>query len=185
MLVRLENGRRVLQDGTDNEEDASLVFAESEGVDGVAALEFTPALGTNMSAPICPLALDNNVAGELVLAIQFYSNQVHTARMSIEPVASRVLELAKDGRPLLRIEGSASSLPTSRNRGNEGLASDRAENVRHRLVQRLAIEGLSEGVDYDVEMVKRIQPHGGGLGMNAGNVNPARHQYVRVDVELR
>jgi hypothetical protein len=65
------------------------------------------------------------------------------------------------------------------------LASDRAENVRFRLVQRLAFEGLSEGVDYDVEMVKRVHPDGGGLGMNAADANPARHQYVRVDVELR
>ena len=185
MLVRLENGRRVLQDGSGNLEGPSLVIAEGEGLDGVAVLEFSPTLGTNMSSPICPLALDDNVAGELVLAIQFYSNQVHTGRMSIEPVVSRVLELAKDGRPQLRIEGSASALSTSRSRGNEGLASDRAENVRYRLVQRLAFEGLSEGVDYDVEMVKRVQPDGGSLGMNAGDANPARHQYVRVDVELR
>ena len=134
MLVRLENGRRVLQDGSGNLEGPSLVIAEGEGLDGVAVLEFTPTLGTNMSSPICPLALDDNVAGELVLAIQFYSNQVHTSRMSIEPVVSRVLELAQDGRPQLRIEGSASALSTSRSRGNEGLASDRAENVRYRLV---------------------------------------------------
>ena len=185
MLVRLENGRRVLQDGSGNLEGPSLVIAEGEGWDGVAVVEFSPTLGTNMSSPNCPLALDDNVAGELVLAIQFYSNQVHTGRMSIEPVVSRVLELAKDGRPQLRIEGSASALSTSRSRGNEGLASDRAENVRYRLVQRLAFEGLSEGVDYDVEMVKRVQPDGGSLGMNAGDANPARHQYVRVDVELR
>ena len=185
MLVRLENGRRVLQDGSGNLEGPSLVIAEGEGLDGVAVLEFTPTLGTNMSSPICPLALDDNVAGELVLAIQFYSNQVHTGRMSIEPVVSRVLELAQEGRPQLRIEGSASALSTSRDRGNEGLASDRAENVRFRLVQRLAFEGLSEGVDYDVEMVKRVHPDGGGLGMNAADANPARHQYVRVDVELR
>ena len=94
--------------------DPSLVIAEGEGLDGVAVLEFTPTLGTNMSSPICPLALDDNVAGELVLAIQFYSNQVHTGRMSIEPVVSRVLELAQDGKPQLRIEGSASALSTSR-----------------------------------------------------------------------
>ena len=105
--------------------------------------------------------------------------------MSIEPVVSRVLELSKDGKPHLRIEGSASSLSTSRDRGNEGLASDRAENVRYRLAQRLAFEGLSEGLDYSVEMVKRVQPESGGLEMNAAGGNPARHQYVRVDVELR
>jgi len=85
----------------------------------------------------------------------------------------------------MRIEGSASSLSTTRARGNKGLASDRAENVRHRLVQRLAFEGLTEGVDYDVDMVKRVQPDGRGLEMNAAESNPARHQYVRVDVELR
>lgn len=185
MLVRLEDGRRVLEGDMGEEELPTLVIREGEGLDGIAVTEFKPAMGTNMSSPICPLALDDNVAGELVLAIQFYSNQVHTGRMSIEPVVSRVLELAQEGKPQLRIEGSASALSTSRARGNEGLASDRAENVRYRLVERLAVEGLSEGVDYDVEMVKRVQPDGGGLGMNVADANPARHQYVRVDVELR
>ena len=137
-----------------------------------------------MSSPICPLDLDDDVTGEMLLAIQFYSNQVHTGRMSIEPVVSRVLELSKDGKPHLRIEGSASSLSTSRGRGNEGLASDRAENVRYRLAQRLAFEGLYEGLDYSVEMVKRVQPESGDLEMNAAGANPARHQYVRLDVEL-
>ena len=105
--------------------------------------------------------------------------------MSIESVVSRVLELAQTGKPHLRIEGSASSLSTSRPRGNNGLASDRAENVRYRLAQRLAFEGLTEGVDYDVEMVKVVQSDSHGLGMNAAGANPARHQYVRVDLELR
>lgn len=185
MLVRLENGRRVLQDNDDAQATPNLVIRNGEGLDGIAMTETTLAVGTNMSSPICPLALDEDVSGELVLAIQFYSNQVHTGRMSIEPVVSRVLALAREGKPRLRIEGSASSLSTSRARGNKGLASDRAENVRHRLVQRLAFEGLTEGVDYDVDMVKRVQPDGRGLEMNAAESNPARHQYVRVDVELR
>ena len=185
MLVRLENGRRVLQDNDDAQATPNLVIRNGEGLDGIAMTETTLAVGTNMSSPICPLALDEDVSGELVLAIQFYSNQVHTGRMSVEPVVSRVLALAREGKPRLRIEGSASSLSTSRARGNKGLASDRAENVRHRLVQRLAFEGLTEGVDYDVDMVKRVQPDGRGLEMNAAESNPARHQYVRVDVELR
>ena len=185
MLVRLENGRRVLQDNDDAQATPNLVIRNGEGLYGIAMTENTLVVGTNMSSPICPLALDEDVSGELVLAIQFYSNQVHTGRMSVEPVVSRVLALAREGKPRLRIEGSASSLSTSRARGNKGLASDRAENVRHRLVQRLAFEGLTEGVDYDVDMVKRVQPDGRGLEMNAAESNPARHQYVRVDVELR
>ena len=163
MLVRLENGRRVLQDNDDAQATPNLVIRNGEGLDGIAMTETTLAVGTNMSSPICPLALDEDVSGELVLAIQFYSNQVHTGRMSVEPVVSRVLALAREGKPRLRIEGSASSLSTSRARGNKGLASDRAENVRHRLVQRLAFEGLTEGVDYDVDMVKRVQPDGRAL----------------------
>ena len=185
MLVRLDNGRRELMTNDAAERLPTLVLREDEGLDGVAMTQVMSMAGTNMSSPICPLALDDNVSGELVLAIQFYSNQVHTGRMSIDAVVSRVLELAQEGKPQLRIEGSASSLPTSRARGNKGLASDRAENVRYRLIQRLAFEGLSEGKDYDVEMVKRVQPDGNGLGMNAADANPARHQYVRVDVELR
>ena len=185
MLVRLENGRRVLQDNEVETGFPSAVIGEGEGLDGLAMPRLTTTIGTNMSSPICPLALDENVAGEMVLAIQFYSNQVHTGRMSIESVVSRVLELAQTGKPHVRIEGSASSLSTSRPRGNNGLASDRAENVRYRLVQRLAFEGLTEGVDYDVEMVKVVQSDSHGLGMNAAGANPARHQYVRVDLELR
>ena len=185
LLVRLDNGHRVLTNVDAAERFPTLVLREDSGLDGVAMTQVVSMVGTNMSAPICPLSLDDNLAGEMVLAIQFYSNQVHTGRMSIEPVVTRVLELAQEGKPQLRIEGSASSLQTSRPRGNEGLASDRAENVRYRLIQRLAYEGLNEGVDYEVEMVKRVQPDGRGLGMNAADVNPARHQYVRVDVELR
>ena len=184
MLVRLENGRRVVQEDDGNAEVPSLVIRDGEGLDGVAVIELSPTTGTNMSSPICPLDLDDDVTGEMLLAIQFYSNQVHTGRMSIEPVVSRVLELSKDGKPHLRIEGSASSLSTSRGRGNEGLASDRAENVRYRLAQRLAFEGLYEGLDYSVEMVKRVQPESGDLEMNAAGANPASHQYVRLDVEL-
>lgn len=185
LLVRLNNGRRSFPDRRMDDGLLPLVIREEGQLDGSATFVTNPTSGTNMSSPICPLSLDDDIAGELVLAIQFYSNQVHTGRMSIEPVVDRVLELAQEGTPHLRIEGSASSLATTRPRGNPGLASDRAENVRYRLLQRLAYEGLEYGVDYKVEMVKRVQPDGEDSSMTSEREsNPARHQYVRVDVEL-
>ena len=105
LLVRLNNGRRSFPDRRMDDGLLPLVIREEGQLDGSATFVTNPTSGTNMSSPICPLSLDDDIAGELVLAIQFYSNQVHTGRMSIEPVVDRVLELAQEGTPHLRIEG--------------------------------------------------------------------------------
>ena len=186
-LVRLENGQRMtlnapLQDPI----ESTSIIRPSLGLDGQPSAIAERMVGSNMSSPIAPLALDMTVEGELLLAIQFFSNQVHTARMSIEPLMSRVLELSKQGRPLIRIEGSASTVSTSRERGNWGLAADRASNVYVRVVNRLEEEGLREGDDYSVQIVKRVQPDDASKILEAGApVHPASFQYVRVDVELQ
>ena len=63
-----------------------------------------------------------------------------------------------EGKTPLRIEGSVFVVDIE-GPWEQGLASDRAENVRIDWFNDLPLRKF-EGVDYDVDMVKRVQPDG-------------------------
>ena len=142
--------------------------------------------GSQISAPIAPLALSADVDGDMAVAIQLYSGQVHTERMDLSPVVATALTAAGVGHPLLRIEGSASDGPSTRTDGNIGLASSRAINVLLRLERALKEEGLERNKDYSLEVVRRVQPDGATPKDFVGrDAHPASFQYVRVDMRMK
>lgn len=138
------------------------------------------------SSPLAPMALAELGAGAPVLAVQLYSGQVHTSRMDLEPTLAYVATQAAQGRAVIRIEGSASDGPSTRADGNMGLASARAMDVYLRLVSGLSDRGLEKGKDYDVTVVRRVQPDGETpVSFDKEGAHPASFQYIRVDVAVR
>ena len=138
------------------------------------------------SSPLAPMALAEVGAGTPVLAVQLYSGQVHTSRMDLEPTLAYVATQAARGRAVIRIEGSASDGPSTRADGNMGLASARAMDVYLRLVSGLSDRGLEKGKDYDVTVVRRVQPDGETpVSFDKEGAHPASFQYIRVDVAIR
>ena len=66
------------------------------------------------------------------------------------------------------------------------LASSRAMAVYLRLVDGLVNLGLEKGRDYEVNVVRRVQPDGDTpVSFVQGEAHPASFQYVRVDVDVR
>lgn len=170
------------------EEVASVATTESTTIVDVPANEGTAEAGKvrQLSAPLAPMALGAVNAGETVMAIQLYSGQVHTNRMDMVPVLDFIEAQKATGKPVVRIEGSASDGPSSRAGGNMELASSRAMDVYLRLVGGLADRGLEKGRDYEVVVVRRVQPDGDTpASFVQGGANPASFQYVRVDVAVR
>jgi len=140
----------------------------------------------HVSSPLAPMALAEVDAGTPVLAVQLYSGQVHTSRMDLEPTLAFIEAQAVQGRPVVRIEGSASDGPSSRAGGNMELASSRAIDVYLRLVSGLSERGLEKGKDYDVTVVRRVQPDGETpASFVKEGAHPASFQYIRVDVAVR
>ena len=138
------------------------------------------------SSPLAPIALAEVGAGTPVLAVQLYSGQVHTSRMDLEPTLAYLATQAARGRAVIRIEGSASDGPSTRADGNMGLASARAMDVYLRLVSGLSDRGLEKGKDYDVTVVRRVQPDGETpVSFDKEGAHPASFQYIRVDVAVR
>ena len=138
------------------------------------------------SAPLAPMALAAADAGLTVMAIQLYSGQIHTDRMDITRALDFIVAQSAKGKPVVRIEGSASDGPSSRAGGNMELASSRAMDVCLRLVDGLVNLGLEKGRDYEVNVVRRVQPDGDTpASFVQGEAHPASFQYVRVDVDVR
>ena len=139
-----------------------------------------------ISAPLAPMALAAVDAGQTVMAVQLYSGQVHTERMDMAPALDFIVAQSAKGKPVVRIEGSASEGPSTRAGGNLELASSRAMDVYLRLVNGLTNRGLEKGRDYDVIVVRRVQPDGDTpASFVRDDVHPASFQYVRMDVAVR
>jgi len=138
-----------------------------------------------LSDPIAPMALVTMGDASMVLAVQLYNGQVHTERMDLVPVLDAVVAASKQGKAVVRIEGSASDGPSTRAGGNMELASSRAMDVYLRLVRGLEARGLTKGKDYAVRVVRRVQPDGDTpLEFNRSAAHPASFQYVRVDLSV-
>ena len=138
------------------------------------------------SAPLAPMALAAADAGLTVMAIQLYRGQVHTNRMDMTRALDFIVAQSAKGKPVVRIEGSASDGPSSRAGGNMDLASSRAMDVYLRMVDGLVNLGLEKGRDYEVNVVRRVQPDGDTpASFVQGEAHPASFQYVRVDVDVR
>ena len=143
------------------------------------------ATSSQRSEPIAPMALGTLGNASMVLAVQLYSGQVHTERMDLSPVFEAVEASAKQGKAVIRIEGSASDGPSSRAGGNMELASSRAMDVYLRLVRGLESRGLTKGEDYKIRVVRRVQPDGDTpAAFKNSEAHPASFQYVRVDLSV-
>ena len=139
-----------------------------------------------VSAPLAPMALAAVDAGQTIMAVQLYSGQVHTERMDMTPALDFIAAQSAKGKPVVRIEGSASDGPSTRAGGNIELASSRAMDVYLRLVNGLSNRGLEKGRDYDVFVIRRVQPDGDTpASFVQGEAHPASFQYVRMDVAVR
>ena len=139
-----------------------------------------------VSAPLAPMALAAVDAGQTIMAVQLYSGQVHTERMDMTPALDFIADQSAKGKPVVRIEGSASDGPSTRAGGNMELASSRAMDVYLRLVNGLSNRGLEKGRDYDVIVIRRVQPDGDTpASFVQGEAHPASFQYVRMDVAVR
>ena len=139
-----------------------------------------------VSAPLAPMALAAVDAGQTIMAVQLYSGQVHTERMDMTPALDFIVAQSAKGKPVVRIEGSASDGPSTRAGGNMELASSRAMDVYLRLVNGLSNRGLEKGRDYDVIVIRRVQPDGDTpASFVQGEAHPASFQYVRMDVAVR
>ena len=139
-----------------------------------------------VSAPLAPMALAAVDAGQTIMAVQLYNGQVHTERMDMTPALNFIGAQSAKGKPVVRIEGSASDGPSTRAGGNLELASSRAMDVYLRLVNGLSNRGLEKGRDYDVIVIRRVQPDGDTpASFVQGEAHPASFQYVRMDVAVR
>lgn len=139
-----------------------------------------------VSAPLAPMALAAVDAGQTIMAVQLFSGQVHTERMDMTPALDFIVAQSAKGKPVVRIEGSASDGPSTRAGGNMELASLRAMDVYLRLVKGLSNRGLEKGRDYDVIVIRRVQPDGDTpVSFVRDDVHPASFQYVRMDVAVR
>ena len=140
----------------------------------------------HVSAPLAPMALAAVDAGQTVMAVQLFSGQVHTERMDMTPALDFIVAQSAKGKLVVRIEGSASDGPSTRAGGNLELASSRAMDVYLRLVNGLTSRGLEKGRDYDVIVVRRVQPDGDtSASFVRDDAHPASFQYVRMDVAVR
>ena len=170
-------------------EETSVAAEQPAGGSSIPAKETHPTIvGEVMqsSAPLAPMALAAVDAGHTVMAIQLYSGQVHTNRMDMAPALDFIVAQSAKGKPVVRIEGSASEGPSSRAGGNMELASSRAMDVYLRLVDGLAKRGLEKGRDYEVKVVRRVQPDGETpSSFVQSEAHPASFQYVRMDVAVR
>ena len=159
---------------------------DKSDVNTTAMTEMSDMKGASISAPIAPIALADLGAGQMVLAVQLYSGQVHSGRLDLTPAVSRVVEASQQGVAHITLEGSASDGPSTRADGNMGLASSRAMDVYIRLMMALDKEGLVKDKDFTISVVRRVQPDGQTPeAFINGNVHPASFQYVRVDVAVR
>ena len=139
-----------------------------------------------VSAPLAPMALSAVDAGQTIMAVQLFSGQVHTERMDMTPALDFIVAQSAKGKPVVRIEGSASDGPSTRAGGNMELASSRAMDVYLRLVKGLSNRGLEKGRDYDVIVIRRVQPDGDTpASFVRDDAHPASFQYVRMDVAVR
>ena len=139
-----------------------------------------------VSAPLAPMALAAVDAGQTIMAVQLFSGQVHTERMDMTPALDFIVAQSAKGKLVVRIEGSASDGPSTRAGGNLELASSRAMDVYLRLVNGLSNRGLEKGRDYDVIVIRRVQPDGDTpASFVQGEAHPASFQYVRMDVAVR
>ena len=167
-------------------EETSAVEDKSDVNTKEAKTETSDMKGASISAPIAPIALADLGGGQMVLAVQLYSGQVHSGRLDLTPAVSRVVEASKQGVAHITLEGSASDGPSSRADGNMGLASSRAMDVYLRLMKALEKEGLVKNEDFTISVVRRVQPDGQTPeAFINGSVHPASFQYVRVDVAVR
>ncbi len=140
----------------------------------------------HVSAPLAPMALAAVDAGQTVMAVQLFSGQVHTERMDMTPALDFIVAQSANGKLVVRIEGSASDGPSTRAGGNLELASSRAMDVYLRLVNGLTSRGLEKGRDYDVIVIRRVQPDGDTpASFVRDDAHPASFQYVRMDVAVR
>ena len=140
----------------------------------------------HVSAPLAPMALAAVDAGQTVMVVQLFSGQVHTERMDMTPALDFIVAQSAKGKLVVRIEGSASDGPSTRAGGNLELASSRAMDVYLRLVNGLTNRGLEKGRDYDVIVVRRVQPDGDTpASFVREDAHPASFQYVRMDVAVR
>lgn len=140
----------------------------------------------HVSAPLAPMALAAVDAGQTVMAVQLFSGQVHTERMDMTPALDFIVAQSAKGKLVVRIEGSASDGPSTRAGGNLELASSRAMDIYLRLVNGLTNRGLEKGRDYDVIVVRRVQPDGDTpASFVREDAHPASFQYVRMDVAVR
>ena len=140
----------------------------------------------HVSAPLAPMALAAVDAGQTVMAVQLFSGQVHTERMDMTPALDFIVAQSAKGKLVVRIEGSASDGPSTRAGGNLELASSRAMDVYLRLVNGLTNRGLEKGRDYDVIVIRRVQPDGDTPAYFVrDDAHPASFQYVRMDVAVR
>ncbi len=166
-------------------EETSAVEDKSD-INTKAKTETSDMKGASISAPIAPIALVDLGGGQMVLAVQLYSGQVHSGRLDLTSAVSRVVEASKQGVAHITLEGSASDGPSSRADGNMGLASSRAMDVYLRLMKALDKEGLVKNEDFTISVVRRVQPDGQTPeAFINGSVHPASFQYVRVDVAVR
>lgn len=142
-----------------------------------------PFVDADISAPVCDMSLSDVDGRQMLMAIQLYSGQVHTARMDLDPIMDALVASLKSGPRTILIEGSASDGPSTRPDGNEGLAHGRAMNVFLRLRSGLAERGFEHKKDYTMTLTKRVQPDGETPEAFRGGTNcPAAFQYVRVDL---
>ena len=140
----------------------------------------------HVSAPLAPMALAAVDAGQTVMVVQLFSGQVHTERMDMTPALDFIVAQSAKGKLVVRIEGSASDGPSTRAGGNLELASSRAMDIYLRLVNGLTNRGLEKGRDYDVIVVRRVQPDGDTpASFVREDAHPASFQYVRMDVAVR
>ena len=99
-------------------------------------------------------------AGQTVMAIQLYSGQVHTNRMDMTPALDFIVAQSAKGKPVVRIEGSASDGPSSRAGGNMELASSRAMDVYLRLVDGLPVAAWKRGAIMKSRLFAGFNPMG-------------------------
>ena len=183
----------------DKDKPVSVVSSDEEelAVNGASMKGDTPSMdpadaddlaleGAEVSAPIAPMALADLGGGQMLLAVQLYSGQVHSGRLNLTSTVSHVVEASQKGVVHITLEGSASDGPSTRSDGNMGLASSRAMDVYLRLMKALDKEGLVKNKDYTISVLRRVQPDDQTPeAFTNGNVHPASFQYVRVDVTVR
>jgi len=136
-----------------------------------------------VSSPICEMVLSSDNGYRTLVAVQLYAGQVHSRRLNLEPAVHAIATAAQSRKPSVRIEGSASDVLRRNGKSNQELANERAIDVYLRLVADLQAVGMAKGEDYDIEVVRRVQPDADTpASLRNENVNVATFQYVRIDM---